>query len=154
MRSLPHATVASILFDGERFALVEELIDNRLVLNQPAGHIEPGEDPLQAAIRETLEETGLHFQPEFLVGIYSWCSANNGVCYLRFCFSGSYITDPAAKPLDDDISGVTWLNKAEIDARSSELRSPLVSRCVDDFLADQRYPLSVLRHLATPAATS
>jgi len=139
----PDVTVAAIIERSGRFLLVEERIRGRLVLNQPAGHLEDGEALLDAVIRETLEETAWQFTPEALLGVYQWRSAR-GHTTLRFAFTGSVHGYDAARPLDPPIVTTHWLAREEIAQRAARLRTPLVLRCVEDYLAGRRLPLDVL----------
>lgn len=143
----PNVTVAAVIATQGRFLLVQERDGARTVLNQPAGHLEPDESLTQAVVRETLEETGRHFRPEALVGIYRYHSAANGITYLRFCFCGSASEPETDRELDPDIVTTLWLSAEALEARHSELRSPLVQRCIGDYLAGQRYPLELLAEL-------
>ncbi len=143
---LPHMTVAAVIEQNQRFLLVEEEADGRIVYNQPAGHLDEGEDLLQAASRETLEETGWKFTPQELVGIYQYTSLTNAVTYIRVCFSGQHYDHDPQRPLDQGILRTVWLSREEV-ARCDSLRSPMVLRCIDDYLAGIRYPLSLLTHL-------
>jgi 8-oxo-dGTP pyrophosphatase MutT (NUDIX family) len=139
----PDVTVAAIIERSGRFLLVEERIRGRLVLNQPAGHLEDGEALFDAVIRETLEETAWQFTPEALLGVYQWRSAR-GHTTLRFAFTGSVHGYDAARPLDPPIVTTHWLAREEIVQRAARLRTPLVLRCVEDYLAGRRLPLDVL----------
>jgi 8-oxo-dGTP pyrophosphatase MutT (NUDIX family) len=139
----PSATVAAVIERGGRFLLVEERIDGRLVLNQPAGHLDPGESLVAACRREVLEETAHRFEPGALVGIYRWHYAPQDVTFLRFCFSGKVLSaDPAGK-LDREIVRLHWLTPQELRARQADHRSPLVQQCVEDFLAGRNFPLEM-----------
>jgi 8-oxo-dGTP pyrophosphatase MutT (NUDIX family) len=140
----PSATVAAVIERGGKFLLVQERIDGRLVLNQPAGHLEPGESLVAACSREVLEETAHRFTPTALVGIYRWHYAAKDVTFLRFCFSGVVDSVEKGRQLDKEIVALQWLGIEELKRRKSEHRSPLVQSCVDDFLAGRRYPLEVL----------
>lgn len=142
----PHITVATIVEDQGRFLFVRET-DSRKgpVLNQPAGHLEAGESLTQAAVRETLEETAWHVVPDALVGIYLYQAAN-GVTYQRVCFAASP-AEQLKQALDPDISETLWLTFEQLLARQSECRSPLVLRCLEDFLNGSRHPLSALKGL-------
>ena len=142
-------TVAAVLERDGHFMLVEELIDGRRVLNQPAGHWERGESLVQACTRETLEECGVAFTPTALVGIYRWAFTRDGneITFLRFTFAGDVGERNPARALDRDIVATHWLTHAALSARSAEHRSPLVMRSVDDFIAGKRYSLDVLAHL-------
>jgi 8-oxo-dGTP pyrophosphatase MutT (NUDIX family) len=140
----PDVTVAAVIERGGRFLLVEERIRGQLVLNQPAGHLEDGETLLNAVIRETLEETAWQFTPEALLGIYQWRSPR-GHTTMRFAFIGSVQGYDAARPLDAPIVTTHWLAREEIVQRSARLRTPLVLRCIEDFLAGRRLPLDALK---------
>jgi len=63
----PDITVAAVVESDGRFLIVEERIQGRLVINQPAGHVEDRETLLAAVIREAREETAWAFTPEALV---------------------------------------------------------------------------------------
>lgn len=134
------ATVAAIIERDGRFLVVEESDkqDGRRVLNQPAGHVEPGESLIAAVIREVAEEAGLPFTPDAVVGVYR-LTARNGRDYLRICFAGSVPAEVAATPCDPDIHACHWLSLAEIEAFGP--RSSLVLYCFRDYLAGQRLPL-------------
>ena len=138
----PSATVAAVVERDGRFLLVEELIRGRRVLNQPAGHLDPGESLMAACRREVLEETAHRFEPTALVGIYRWHYAAADVTFLRFCFRGR-IEGVEDRRLDPQIRAVHWLSRSELAARSDEHRSPLVQRCVDDYLAGRQFSLDV-----------
>ncbi len=140
----PSVTVAAVIERDGRFLFVEESIDGRRVLNQPAGHLDPGESLVAACAREVLEETAHRFRPAALVGIYRWYYAAKDVTFMRFCFSGEIISEEKGRSLDKEIVRLHWLSPEELEERSSEHRSPLVRKCVDDFLRGRRFPLEVL----------
>ena len=139
----PSVTVAAVIERDGKFLLVEEQIDGRLVLNQPAGHLDPGESLVAACTREVLEETAHHFEPTGLVGVYRWHYAAKDVTFLRFCFSGR-IEGTETRSLDKEIVKLHWLTPAQLTERRAEHRSPLVQKCVEDFLAGRRFPLELL----------
>lgn len=141
----PHVTVAAMIEREQKFLLVEEQSDGLIVFNQPAGHLDEGESLIQAVTRETLEEAGWHFTPEFVIGIYQYTSAFN-ITYLRICFGGKLGEHDVQRPLDKGILRAVWLTRPEIAAKEN-LRSPLVMRCIDDYLQGIRYPLTLLTHL-------
>jgi len=136
-------TVAAVIERRGRYLFVEETDGLHLdrVLNQPAGHVEPGEGLVEAAIREVREETGLPFTPEALVGIYP-LQARNGKDYCRVCFAGTVPEDQEARPEDPEILGTRWLTLDELE--QANLRSALVLRCVKDARAGQSLPLEVV----------
>jgi 8-oxo-dGTP pyrophosphatase MutT (NUDIX family) len=143
----PHVTVAAVVERNGRFLLVEEHTVDGLKLNQPAGHLEAGESLVDAVIRETLEETAHGFTPEALVGVYMTHFARGaapGVTYLRFTYCGSAGEADAARALDPDIARTVWMDADELRAAHARHRTPLVMRCVDDYLAGRRYPLDVV----------
>lgn len=138
----PSATVAAVIEHDGRFLLVEEPVDGRRVLNQPAGHLDPGESLVAACRREVLEETAHRFEPTALVGIYRWHYAPADVTFLRFCFRGR-IEGVEDRALDPQIAALHWLTREELLARRTEHRSPLVQRCVDDYLAGRQFALDI-----------
>lgn len=146
----PALTVAAIVEQDGRFLLVEERAGGRLVLNQPAGHVEPGENILDAVVRETLEETAGRFRPQALLGSYLWRHPGTAALTLRFAFIGDILGFEVDRPLDRDIERTIWLTRGELIERTSELRSPLVLACIDDYLAGQRAPLSAVRCVGLP----
>ena len=139
----PSATVAAVIERAGKFLFVEEISDGRRVLNQPAGHLDLGESLVEACVRETLEETAYAFEPTSLVGIYRWHYAPADNTFLRFAFAGKVGNVDAARRLDTEIVATHWLSRDELAARPEMHRSPLVMRCVDDYLAGRRYPLDV-----------
>lgn len=151
---LPAVTVAAVTQTDDRFLVVEERISGRLVFNQPAGHVEPGETLLAAVVRETLEETAWRFTPEALLGVYTWRNPYSSEVSLRFAFIGSVHDHDPKLPLDTAIVRALWLSRQDLATR--ELRSPLVLRCIDDFLAGTRHPLATVAALdfTTAHATS
>ena len=140
----PSVTVAAVIERGGRFLLVEEEVEGRRVLNQPAGHLDPDESLVAACRREVLEETAHHFAPRALVGIYRWHYAPRDVTFLRLCFCGDLEGVDAGRKLDRGIIAAPWLTLDELLARKAQHRSPLVESCVRDFLAGKRFPLELL----------
>ncbi|UJJ31494.1 NUDIX hydrolase [Halopseudomonas maritima] len=144
MRFLPHVTVATIVEHQSRFLMVEEKRDGRIVLNQPAGHLEANETLLQAATRETLEETGWHVELQAVIGIYLFQAAN-GETYQRVCFSAKPISHDGERPLDEGIIRARWMTLDEIVDNQSHLRSYLVADCIRDYLNKPHYSLDLIR---------
>ena len=149
MHDRPHITVAALIERDGRYLLVEESSGDRTVFNQPAGHVEPGENLLTAVIRETWEETAWRFRPTALSGIYQWTSPENQVSYLRFCFLGTCHDHDPQQSLDTGIIRTWWLSRDDLQARAAQHRSPLVLRCVDDYQAGKRYPLELYTDIPT-----
>lgn len=144
----PSVTVAAVVERDGRFLLVEEHTPDGLRLNQPAGHLDPAESPVQAVAREAFEETAARVDPRALVGIYlsRYRGGAEGVdvTYLRFAFDCELRDiDPDGR-LDEGIVRALWLAPDELRARSAEHRSPLVMRVVDDWLAGRRFPLDLV----------
>ncbi|RMG33044.1 MAG: NUDIX hydrolase [Gammaproteobacteria bacterium] len=143
-RWCPRVTVAAVIQDDlGRYLLVEEAPRGTRVLNQPAGHLEPGESLQEAVIREVREETCMAFSPTGVVGVYQWQVAPDGPSYLRFCFSGT------ATPLDDcrrdpDILALHWLSSDVLAGGQWRLRSPMVMQCIEDAERGDCYPLASL----------
>lgn len=143
----PHVTVAALVEQAGRFLLVEEYgPDGELVLNQPAGHLDPGESLQQAVIREVREETSFEFVPTALCGIYQWTHPENGEQFLRFCFVGQAQPIEPALPLDEGIVRACWKSLDELHAESARLRSPMVLRAIADYRSGERLPLDGLHY--------
>lgn len=150
----PTVVVAAIIERDGKFLLVEEMADDALVLNQPAGHLDEGESLMNAAVRETLEETAWHFVPEALLGVYRWLHPTKGITYIRFAFIGQVTNHDTGRSLDHEIVRALWLTPEEIRAERPRHRSPQVERCLNDYLAGQRYPLGLLKDLDDMASLS
>ncbi|MFO7277839.1 MAG: NUDIX hydrolase [Pseudomonadota bacterium] len=148
----PEVTVAAIVEHEGRFLLVEERIRRRVVFNQPAGHVEENETLLEAVVRETREETAWRFVPQALLGVYSWRNPVSGRSTLRFAFVGAVTDHDPRQPLDRGILGPRWLTRTEILEREPQLRSPLVLRCIDDYLSGRRLPLEAVAGVAPAVA--
>ena len=143
----PHATVAAIIERDGKFLMVEEENDGRIVFNQPAGHLDPNESLVQAAIRETREETAWDFSPQFIVGVYLWTHESTQRSFLRVVFCGDSDNHDPQQQLDQEIIRSVWMTRDELLAQPEKLRSPMVMRCIDDYLAGKRYPLELLVNL-------
>jgi len=139
-----HVTVAAVVERGGQFLLVQESIQGQSVINQPAGHLEQNETLVDAVVRETLEETAWHFEPNALVGIYRWIHPR-GDTFLRFSFTGNLIQEEKGRALDHGIEQSIWLDRQALLLRKQQLRSPLVLQCIDDYLAGIRIPLSAIK---------
>ena len=140
-------TVATIIERDGRFLIVEEYADgDELVYNQPAGHLDEHETLAAAAIRETLEETAWEVQVDAIIGLYYWTHPQ-GHTFIRTCFTGRALHHHPDQPLDHGIERALWLTRDEIAALGPKLRSPMVLRCVDDYLAGRRYPLELFSYL-------
>jgi ADP-ribose pyrophosphatase YjhB (NUDIX family) len=144
MHQLPHITVATIVERAGKFLMVKENSGGRLVYNQPAGHVEVKESLLDAAIRETLEETSWRVNLEKLLGIYQYTSPENGITYIRHCFIAKAIEPKTDRDLDEDIAEAVWVSLEELEQRESEMRSPLVLEVIRDYLKGVSYPLSAI----------
>ena len=118
------------------------------MVNQPAGHLEPGESLVEAAVRETLEETGWHVRVTGLVAVYHWPNPPDRKPVMRFTFFGEPLSHDAGRPLDAGIERALWLRPDELATDEWRKRSPLVERSVRDFLAGQQAPLSLLASIS------
>jgi 8-oxo-dGTP pyrophosphatase MutT (NUDIX family) len=148
----PSVTVAAVIErpgpDGPEYLLVEEHTPEGLRLNNPAGHLEQGETPLQAVCREALEETGRRFQPAHLLGVYlarfQRPATGEDITYLRLAYAGTCGEPEAGRALDEGIVRTVWMRPEEIHAQRARHRSPLVWRCIEDHLAGRRFPLDTV----------
>jgi len=148
----PHVTVAVVVERDGKLLLVEERIGGQLVLNQPAGHLEPNESLLNAAVRETLEETGWTVELTALIGMYQWqvpasTEPREDRQYLRIAFAAKPVAHDSARPLDTGIVQALWLSPPELLSEQHRHRSPLVWQIVADYLGGQRAPLSLVQSL-------
>ena len=142
-----HVTVATVVERDGKFLFVEETIDGRTVLNQPAGHWDPGETLPQGAIRETLEETGWDVELTALLGVYEYEPGDLDYGFLRFAYAGRALRHHPERKLDDGIVRAVWLTPAELERERARHRSPMVMRCVEDFMRGQRNPVEFVAHL-------
>ena len=142
----PSVTVAAIIEREDRFLLVEEHTPEGLRLNNPAGHLDPGESPAQGCARETLEETAHHFTPTAIVGIYlsRFQRPGEDITYVRFAFCGDLGAFDDQRSLDTGIVRTLWMSAQEVRESVDRHRSPLVLRCMEDYLAGQRFPLALV----------
>lgn len=148
LRWKPNVTVAAIIERDGRYLLVEEHTADGLRLNNPAGHLDPGESPMDGCQREALEETGHSFQPLALVGIYLSRSIHTtteaDITYLRFAFCGTLGEHDSTRELDAGIVRTVWMTPQEVRESAARHRSPLVLQCIEDHLRGQRFPLSLI----------
>lgn len=146
----PAITVAAVIEHAGRFLMVEEETADGIRINQPAGHLDPGESLIQAVVREVLEETACRFEPAALTGVYLWRRDENGTAvsdsstYLRFAFAGSASEPIPGRALDDGILRAIWLTEEELQVCRAEHRSPLVLQCIADYRRGQRAGLDLL----------
>jgi ADP-ribose pyrophosphatase YjhB (NUDIX family) len=148
----PSVTVAAIIERDGKFLLVEEMTSDGLLLNNPAGHLDPGESPQDGCAREALEETTHLFRPTQLVGVYLSrlqrplpnCTEVEDITYLRFAYCGELGDVQADRQLDTGIVRTLWLSPDEIRACAARHRSPLLLRCMDDYLNGQRFPVDLV----------
>jgi len=154
MARIPDITVAAVTETDGRFLVVEERINRRLVFNQPAGHVEHGETLLDAVVREVREETAWGFQPQALLGVYLWRNPASGRGYMRFAFTGTVADHHAKQPLDRGIVCTHWLSPNDLREREPRLRSPLVLRCIEDYLSGTRLPLDPIAKLDIHSAAT
>ena len=148
----PDVTVACVVVREGRLLMVEEQVRGRLVLNQPAGHLEPDESLFSAALRETLEETGWHVRLTSFIGAYQWRASDDqaggsGQHYLRMAFAAEPLCHESDRVLDDGIARVLWLTPEQLQAEAPRHRSPLVWQVASDFLSGRRHSLDTLSQL-------
>jgi 8-oxo-dGTP pyrophosphatase MutT (NUDIX family) len=145
----PSVTVAAIIEKDGRFLLIEEHTSEGLRLNNAAGHLDPGESPAEGCAREVLEETAHAFRPTALVGMYlsrfHRVRTGEDVTYLRLAFCGELGEADPTRPLDEGIVRTLWMTPEEIRASADRHRSPLLLRCMEDYLAGRRYPLDLIQ---------
>ncbi|MDO6446902.1 NUDIX hydrolase [Colwellia sp. 1_MG-2023] len=128
-----------------KFLLVEELENNQQVFNQPAGHLEANENLIDAVKREIHEETGLLIEPQYCSGIYYFHRPDISLYFLRFCFVIEVDELLETSPHDDEIITTHWLTLDEIKSQTKQLRSPMVLKCIEDYLSGQKVNLAVFK---------
>lgn len=141
----PHVTVATVVEVDGRFLFIEESIRGQRVLNQPAGHLEPNESLIEAAVRETAEESAWQVAVTGLIGVYQWRSPGSGRELLRFTFAAEPLHHLPDQALDQGILRALWLSRDEVALGDWNLRTPLVLRALDDFLAHPPLPASAVQ---------
>lgn len=150
----PHITVACVVESNGKFLMIEELSNGKLVYNQPAGHLEPYETLQQAAVRETLEESGWHVEPTHVLGISSYYSERKKTLYYRTTFIAKALKEEPNAILDHGIERAIWLTLQELQAESHKLRSPLVLQNIQEYLSGRQYPLDMITEETHVQATS
>ncbi|EAS47497.1 mutT/nudix family protein [gamma proteobacterium HTCC2207] len=141
-----HLTVATIVEREGQFLMVKETKFGRQVINQPAGHVEPGEDIQAAALRETLEETGWHVELTGFLGFLTSFNETSGITYYRLAFAAKPLEFDKAAVIDPDIDYTLWMSYEEIQQNLEQLRSPGVISCLDDYLAKRVFPMEIFRN--------
>ena len=141
----PNTTVAAVIHCNGKFLLVEEQESGKTVFNQPAGHLEANENLIAAVQREVLEETGLALSPDYASGIYYFHRPELNLYFLRFCFVIELEQELTAKPQDDEIIATHWFTLEQIKEKAPQLRSSMVLECIEDFIAGEHIPLSLLK---------
>jgi 8-oxo-dGTP pyrophosphatase MutT (NUDIX family) len=140
-------TVSAVIERGGQYLMVEEVVSGAVVLNQPGGHLESGESPEEAVVREVLEETGCDVDCGELIGVYLWIHPQTRQQFLRIAYVATLLNEDDTRPLDDGIIARRWLSRSEVEYRRRSLRSPLVQRCIQDFEAGRRLSRTLLSGL-------
>lgn len=140
-------TVSTLVPQKDRYLTVEERSSGVVVVTQPGGHIEAHESPEEAAVRETLEETRCTVRIDSLLGVYLWIHPQTRQQFLRIVYLAELVGEDVSRELDDGIHAVHWYTLEDLERRRRELRSPVVVRCIEDYLAGRRKPPSLLARL-------
>ena len=146
MPNIIHLTVATVVERNGEFLMVRETKDGVQVLNQPAGHVEPGEDVIVAALRETLEETGWEVEITGFLGFSNAMSVVTGITYYRLIFMAEPVKFNPKAEIDSDIDSAEWMTLEEIKDPSNTPRSEMVHQAVDDFMSGRVFPLEIFRN--------
>ena len=146
MPNIIHLTVATVVERNGEFLMVRETKDGVQVLNQPAGHVEPGEDVIAAALRETLEETGWEVEITGFLGFSNAMSVVTGITYYRLIFMAEPVKFNQSAEIDSDIDSAEWMTLEEIKDPSNRPRSEMVHQAVDDFMSGRVFPLEIFRN--------
>ena len=147
MQWKPNVTVAALVQDeNDRYLMVEEESSTGPVFNQPAGHLEQGESLIDAVRREVMEETAYQFEPEYILGIYMYPNRAKNLTYMRVAFKGHVLSHYPEQELDDGIIRAVWMTREELLEKPEKLRSIMVMKTIDDYMADKSYPLDLLSY--------
>ena len=131
-------TVSAVVEQDGKFLIVEERSSGIVVINQPGGHIEAGETPEHAVVREALEEAGCQIKVSELLGVYLWIQPQTRQQFLRIVYTAELLSQDTTRQLDDGIYAVHWYSIADLRRRQKDLRTPVVLRCVEDYMAGTR----------------
>ena len=140
----PHVTVATVVEKNGKYLLVDERCNGELVFNQPAGHLDSGETLVEAAVRETFEETGWHVQLQGVVGVALYTSPHNQVTYHRTTFFATAVAQDSEQALDEGIEQAVWMSYDDILANRDRMRSHLVIKCIEQYQQGHRYPIDLV----------
>lgn len=140
-----HLTVAVVVERERRFLMVREIRNGLELYNQPAGHVEPGETPVEAAVRETLEETAWHVIPAAIISFTTYRAPANSVTYYRLAFAANASHPDPIPVIDQDIEEAVWLTYEEILQKHRQLRSPMVLEAIEDYRRGIFYSLDLLK---------
>ena len=138
----PNVTVATLVEKDNKYLMVHEAPNGVEVCNQPAGHLDENENLINAATRETLEETGWEVEVTHYLGLYRHI-AKNGITYLRHSFLAHPIKHHPDMKLDTGIIKAEWMSYEDI-CMQDNLRGPLVKRLLDDYREGKIYTLDML----------
>ena len=141
-----HLTVATVVERDSKFLMVRETIDGEQVINQPAGHVEPGEDVMAAALRETMEETGWEVSITGFLGFSNAMSPTTGITYYRLAFIAEALNFNADAEIDNDIDSAEWMTLDEIKDPTNKPRSEMVHQAIDDFISGRVFSLEMFRN--------
>ena len=141
-----HLTVATVVERDSKFLMVRETIDGEQVINQPAGHVEPGEDVIAAALRETMEETGWEVAISGFLGFSNAMSPTTGITYYRLVFVAEALNFNADAEIDNDIDSAEWMTLDEIKDPTNKPRSEMVHQAIDDFISGRVFSLEMFRN--------
>ena len=137
-------TISAVVEQDGKFLIVEERSSGIVVVNQPGGHIESGESPEQAVVREAVEEAGCRIKVSELLGVYLWIHPQSRQQFLRIVYTADLLGQDTARKLDDGVYAVHWYSIADLRQRQKNLRTPVVLRCIEDYLQGTRQPDSFL----------
>ncbi|MEM9171939.1 MAG: NUDIX domain-containing protein [Pseudomonadota bacterium] len=136
-------TVSGIAQRDGRFLCIDEQTSLGSVINLPGGHIDTGETPDQAIVREFMEETCWVFRPTGFIGAYLWYDDHRQRQYVRLVYCGDAIEHDASARRDPVVTHVAWRERDELLEQSHRLRAPVVLHSIDDYLTGQRQRIAI-----------
>ncbi|MEJ2045447.1 MAG: NUDIX domain-containing protein [Reinekea sp.] len=141
-----HLVVSVSCVEDGRILMVHEEDNGIKCWNQPAGHVEPNEALVDAAMREALEETGYQVELTGLQGIYEGIHSKAGTHFVRVAFYGNALAKKTDQ-LDPDIIEAQWLPINDLLAGNYPLRSGMTRKALEDLATAPIAPLSLIKNL-------
>ena len=140
-------TVSAVVERHESFLTIEKRVSGIVVVTQPSARIETNESPEQAVIRGALQESGFELAVSGLLGVYLWIHPQTRQQYLRIAYTANLVRESVDHQRDEHILGVHWYSLGDFKNRSRDLMTPIVQRCIEDYVVGKRESDDLLNDL-------